>query len=545
MKNILFDAEAMNLLKAGVDKLANVVKSTLGPGGSNVILERNGRHHVTKDGVTIAREIDLPDPVENLGAQIIKAAASKTADGAGDGTTTATVLAQAILTAGIKHVVAGANRIDLKRGMDIAVKAIVQHLKAMSKPVKDGDIRKIANISSNGDSEITELITEAINKVGRDGIIIVEDARGTESSLVLADGSKFDRGWLSNYFVTDPGTMECVLDNPYILIFDGVITGFKAELLKPLQELTTIKGNVPVLIIAHDIQGEALMTLCNNKMQKGFAFCAVQAADYGETRTQVLQDLAALTGGKVISKAEGLTLNNMTVEMFGTCGRVRVTQWSTTIIGGSGGGLMARIDSIQKQMEEANPNALEKLKDRIARLTSKMGVLYVGGPTEVEIREKKDRIDDALMATRSALDEGILVGGGVAYLRALQAFDEYIKSDEFEEQCEKNGPFVENDDQETGINIIRQALLVPIQIIAQNVGKSGEVVLNDVLNAENDWGFNAKTLDYEYLIEAGVIDPAKVVRLALENAASVAGMILTTKSVVSEIPEPEKLMRVQ
>lgn len=532
MKNIHFDSEAMAKIKAGVDKLADVVKTTLGPGGSNVILERNGRQHVTKDGVTIAREIDLPDTVENIGAQIVKEAASKTADLAGDGTTTATVLAQAILTAGIKMVASGANRIDLKRGIDEAVKVIVKNIAGMATPVAMGDIGKIATIASNGDSEISKLVTEAITAVGKDGVIIVEDARSIDSSIVMADGSKFDRGWLSHFFVSDPSTMECVLENPKILIVDAVITGFKSELLKPLEELFKItNSNTPVLIIAHDVQGEALMTLCNNKMQKGFAFCAIQAPDYGEIRSQVLQDIAALTGGKLISKAEGLTLNNMTPDMWGTCKKVRITQYSTTIIEASGQGLMARINAITKQMEDANENALEKLKDRLARLTSKMGVLYVGGATDVEIREKKDRIDDALQATRAALDEGIVVGGGVAYLRALQSF---LSPDT-----------LLNEDMITGMEIVKKALQVPIQVIAQNVGLSGEVVLNKVLWAteeENnpqseDYGFNAKTLKYERLIAAGVIDPAKVVRLALENAASVAGMLLTTKSVVSVIPK--------
>lgn len=541
MKQIHFDDKAMSLIKAGVDKLADVVQTTLGPGGSNVILQRNGRHHVTKDGVTIAREIELPDSIENLGANIIKEAASRTADSAGDGTTSSIVLARAILNAGIKAVTAGANRIDVKRGIDAAVKVVVDILKKMAQPVAEGDIEKIANISSNGDPEITRLITEAIHRTGKDGIVIVEDAKGSDSELVMSDGSKFQRGWLSSYFVTHAAQMECVLEQPYILLYDGVITSFSNELFKPFQDLMVAKqGNVPILVIAHDIQGVALATMTANKMDKGFAICAVQAPEFGEIRTEVLQDIAALTGARVISKSEGLSLQNMTVDMYGTCKRVRISQWATTIIEGSGAGLLARINQIQKQMEEANPNALEKLKDRLARLTSKMGVLYVGGATDVEVMEKKDRIDDALCATRAALDEGVVVGGGVAYIRALQYWNDGARPKDWQL----------NEDGEMGAEIIRKSLVIPIQVIAENVGMSGQVVLNRVMtqNASLElddiltWyhGFNAKTLQYENLMASGVVDPLKVARLALENAASVAGMILTTKSVVSQ-EDPQQI----
>lgn len=532
MKQITWGDEAMQRIKAGVDKLADVVGSTLGPGGSNVILERQGRIHISKDGVTVSREIDLPDPVENIGANIVKEAASRTADSAGDGTTTATVLAQAILSAGIKYITAGANRIDLKRGIDMAVAAVVNIIKKMATPIADGDIEKIAYISSNGDPEITRLITDAIGQVGRDGIIVVEDSRSTESSLVIADGSKFARGWLSHLFITDISKMECVLEFPYILVYDGVITGFKSELFDILSLLQASKGNVPVLIIAHDVQGEALSTMTYNKMKHGFSFCAVQSPDFGDTRTEVMQDLAALTGATVITKGAGLTLKNMTLDHLGTCKKVRVSQWETTVIEGSGEKLMSRINQIKTQMEEANDNALQKLKDRLARLTSKMGVLYVGGTTDIEIREKKDRIDDALQATRAALDEGVVVGGGVAYLRALVIWDS---------ESRPTGYVIENEDQQIGTEIVRRALVVPLMVIAENVGVSGEVVLDKVKNTQGEelgYGFNAKTLQYENLITAGVLDPAKVTRLALENAASVAGMILTTKSVVSVIAPP-------
>jgi len=560
MRQITYDQEAMTKIKAGVDKLANAVKTTLGPGGSNVIIEENTRNaHITKDGVTVARSISLEDPIENLGAQIVKEAASRTATMAGDGTTTATVLAQAILTQGIKNVVAGANRIDIKRGIDMATKAIVAEIKKMAIPVGD-NVRNIALISANGDDEVADLITEAITKVTKDGLVIVEDSRNATSEVSVIEGMTFDRGWLNHHFINNPeaGTVE--FNNPLILLVDYIIEDF-APMIPILRKIQIEHPESPVLIIAEDVRGNALSTLALNVVKQGMRICAVQSPDFGDTRKEVLKDLEALTGAVIINKDAGLTLSNVEPTVCGTCEKIRVSQWETTIFGGAGRGgeLEARLELMKTQMGQANENAIAKLKDRFARLTGLIGVIHIGGYSEIEVREKKDRIDDALQATRAAIEEGIVPGGGVAYVRALQA-------------VRVGGGFeVQNDDQLQGVEILLRAIVEPIKCVAENVGVNGEVVLNQISKGlgrtitvnlaalPNDWtnekkaefserhsetwaetenyGFNAKTHEYEDLLAAGVIDPAKVTRLALENAASVSGMLLTTKSIITYLPQ--------
>jgi chaperonin GroEL len=544
MKQITYDQEAMNRIKAGVDKLANAVKTTLGPGGSNVIIEENNRTaHITKDGVTVAKSVYLEDPIENLGAQIVKEAASRTAAMAGDGTTTATVLAQAILTQGIKNVVAGANRIDIKRGIDMATKAIVAEIKKMSVPVGD-NVRNIALISANGDNEVADLITEAIEKVTKDGLVIVEDSRNATSEVSVIEGMTFDRGWLNHHFINnqEAGTVE--FSNPLILLVDYIIEDF-APMIPILRKIQMHHPESPILIVAEDVRGNALSTLALNVVKQGMRICAVQSPDFGDTRKEVLKDLAALTNATIITKDAGMTLSNIDVDVCGTCEKIRVSQWETTIFGGAGrGGLLeARLELMKTQMEQANENALAKLKDRYARLTGLIGVIHIGGFSEIEVREKKDRIDDALQATRAAIEEGIVVGGGVAYVRALQAVRSGSKPEGFN---------IENDDQFQGTEILFRAILEPIKCVAENVGVNGEVVLNAVTKVlsmrdfaeigespmiQPHYGFNAKTHKYEDLLAAGVIDPAKVTRLALENAASVSGMLLTTKSIITYLPQ--------
>lgn len=565
MKQITYDQEAMNRIKAGVDKLANAVKTTLGPGGSNVIIEENTRNaHITKDGVTVARSISLEDPIENLGAQIVKEAASRTATMAGDGTTTATVLAQAILTQGIKNVVAGANRIDIKRGIDMATKAIVAEIKKMAIPVGD-NVRNIALISANGDNEVADLITEAIKKVTKDGLVIVEDSRNATSEVSVIEGMTFERGWLNHYFINTPESGTCEFNNPLILLVDYIIEEF-APMIPILRKIQMEYPERPILIVAEDVRGNALSTLALNVNKTGLRVCAVQSPDFGDTRKEVLKDLAALTMATIITKDAGMTLGNIDVTVCGTCEKIRVSQWETTIFGGAGRGgeLEARLELMKIQMEQANENAIAKLKDRFARLTGLIGVIHIGGFSEIEVREKKDRIDDALQATRAAIEEGIVPGGGVAYVRALQAVRAGIGT----------GLDAQNDDQLQGIEILFRSIMEPIKCVAENVGVSGEVVLNEVNrprvinvdlsamptmtpsevieyyrtmgftvpqptngNTNSSYGFNAKTHKYEDLLAAGVIDPAKVTRLALENAASVSGMLLTTKSIITYLPQ--------
>jgi len=562
MKQITYDQEAMTKIKAGVDKLANAVKTTLGPGGSNVIIEENSRNaHITKDGVTVARSISLEDPIENLGAQIVKEAASRTATMAGDGTTTATVLAQAILTQGIKNVVAGANRIDIKRGIDMATKAIVAEIKKMAIPVGD-NVRNIALISANGDNEVADLITEAIEKVTKDGLVIVEDSRNATSEVSVIEGMTFERGWLNHYFINTPESGTCEFNNPLILLVDYIIEEF-APMIPILRKIQMEYPERPILIVAEDVRGNALSTLALNVNKTGLRVCAVQSPDFGDTRKEVLKDLAALTMATIITKDAGMTLGNIDVTVCGTCEKIRVSQWETTIFGGAGRGgeLEARLELMKTQMEQANDNAIAKLKDRFARLTGLIGVIHIGGFSEIEVREKKDRIDDALQATRAAIEEGIVPGGGVAYVRALQAVRAGIGT----------GLDAQNDDQLQGIEILFRSIMEPIKCVAENVGVSGEVVLNEVNRDQgirvdisqipkaviddiytmgnmtlysvfpqlrpSSYGFNAKTHKYEDLLAAGVIDPAKVTRLALENAASVSGMLLTTKSIITYLPQ--------
>jgi len=562
MRQITYDQEAMTKIKAGVDKLANTVKSTLGPGGSNVIIEENTRNaHITKDGVTVARSISLEDPIENMGAQIVKEAASRTATMAGDGTSTATILAQAILTQGIKNVVAGANRIDIKRGIDMATKAIVAEIKKMAIPVGD-NVRNIALISANGDDEVADLITEAIEKVTKDGLVIVEDSRNATSEVSVIEGMTFDRGWLNHYFINTPEAGTCEFNNPLILLVDYIIEEF-APMIPILRKIQMEYPERPILIVAEDVRGNALSTLALNVNKTGLRVCAVQSPDFGDTRKEVLKDLAALTMATIITKDAGMTLGNIDVTVCGTCEKIRVSQWETTIFGGAGRGgeLEARLELMKTQMEQANDNAIAKLKDRFARLTGLIGVIHIGGFSEIEVREKKDRIDDALQATRAAIEEGIVPGGGVAYVRALQAVRAGIGT----------GLDAQNDDQLQGIEILFRSIMEPIKCVAENVGVSGEVVLNEVNRDQgirvdisqipkaviddiytmgnmtlysvfpqlrpSSYGFNAKTHKYEDLLAAGVIDPAKVTRLALENAASVSGMLLTTKSIITYLPQ--------
>lgn len=548
MKQITYEQEAITKVKEGVDKLANAVKTTLGPGGANVVIEENRSAHITKDGVTVARSIALEDPIENLGAQIVKEAASRTATMAGDGTTTATVLAQAILTQGIKNVVAGANRIDLKRGIDMACKAIVEEIKRLATPVKEGDIEKVALISANGDTEVAGLIVEAIEKVTKDGLVIVEDSRNAVSQVVVTEGTTFQRGWLNHYFINVPEAGTCEMHDPLILLIDYIIDDFQ-PLIPILRKIQIAHPERPVLIVAEDVRGSALSTLSlnvvNERMGKGgIRACAVQTPDFGDMRKESLKDLAALTGATIITKDAGMTTANVDATVCGECDRIRVTQWETTIFGGRGTQLEDRLQVVRTQMEQANENALVKVKERYARLTGRVGVIYVGGNSEVEVREKKDRIDDALQATRAAIEEGIVPGGGITYVRALQAVREGARPVGFNPQ---------NDDELQGTEILFRSLVEPIKCIAENVGVNGEVVLREIKKDKWFWfddngstqskdvifsfGFNAKTHKYEDLLAAGIIDPAKVTRLALENAASVAGMLLTTKAIITQIQQ--------
>ena len=524
-KEIKFDIDARDLLKKGVDELANAVKVTLGPKGRNVIIEKKfGAPHITKDGVSVAKEIELSDPYQNMGAQIVKEVASKTNDKAGDGTTTATVLAQSIITVGLKNVAAGANPMDLKRGIDKAVAKVVESIKTQAKEVDD-DIKKIeqvATISANNDSEIGKLIADAMAKVKIEGVITVEEAKGTNTTVDVVEGMQFDRGYLSPYFVTNTEKMECEMENPFILIHDKKISNLKDIL--PLLEASVQAGR-PLLIIAEDIDGEALTTLVVNRLRGSLKICAVKAPGFGDRRKEMLQDIAILTGGTVISEEQGIQLASATIEMLGKAEKITVNKDNTTIVNGAGAkeAIAQRVAQIKAQIEATKSDYdREKLQERLAKLAGGVAVLYVGAPSEVEMKEKKDRVDDALSATRAAVEEGIVPGGGVALIRAIDSL---------------NGVTGENDDETTGIEIVKRAIEEPLRQIVANAGKEGAVIVQKVREGKGDYGYNARTDKFENFYEAGVIDPAKVTRVALENAASIAGMLLTTECVISEKKE--------
>jgi chaperonin GroEL len=523
-KNIFFDTDARDKLKKGVDALADAVKVTLGPKGRNVILDKKfGAPTVTKDGVTVAKDIELKEPIENMGAQLVKEVASKTADAAGDGTTTATVLAQAIFNIGIKNVAAGANPMDLKRGIDKAVEAVVQGLKKQSKKIQGSqEIAQVATISANNDKEIGKMIADAMDKVGKDGVITVEEAKGTETEVKTVEGMQFDRGYLSPYFVTNTETMEAELERPYLLIYDKKISSMK-ELLPVLESV--VQTGKPLLIIAEDVDGEALATLVVNKIRGALKIAAVKAPGFGDRRKAMLEDIAILTGGTVISEERGFKLENATLDYLGTCEKIIVDKDNTTIVNGAGkkDDIKARINEIKAQIEKTTSDYdKEKLQERLAKLSGGVAILYVGAATEVEMKEKKDRVDDALHATRAAVEEGIVPGGGVALIRAAKELDS-LK--------------VENDDQATGVNIIRYAIESPLRTIVQNAGLEGSVIVQKVKEGKEDYGYNAREDKYENMFAAGIIDPTKVTRLALENAASISGLLLTTECVVADQPE--------
>ncbi|GAA5522110.1 chaperonin GroEL [Aliifodinibius salicampi] len=523
-KLVHYDMEARDALKQGVDKLANAVKVTLGPRGRNVVIEKSfGAPTVTKDGVTVAKEIELSNKRQNMGAQMVKEVASKTSDNAGDGTTTATVLAQSIIQTGLKNVTAGANPMELKRGIDIAVKAIVEELRKTSQPVGDSleSIKQIGTISANGDQEIGQNIADAMEKVGQDGVITVEEAKGTETYLETVEGMQFDRGYLSPYFVTDSENMVAEMEEPYILIFDSKISNMK-DLLPILEKV--IQTSKPLLIIAEDIEGEALATLVVNKLRGSLKIAAVKAPGFGDRRKQMLEDIAILTGGTVISEERGYKLENATLDFLGTADRVNITKDDTTVVGGKGddNDIKGRVNQIKGQIENTSSDYdREKLQERLAKLSGGVAVLNIGAASEVEMKEKKARVEDALHATRAAVEEGIVAGGGVALLRARKALD----------KLEAEVP-----DQKVGFNIVRRALEEPLRIIANNAGAEGSIVVQKVLEGEGGFGYNARTEQYEDLIKAGVIDPTKVTRTALENAASVAGLMLTTEALISDKP---------
>ena len=517
--------EAREQLKKGVDELANAVKVTLGPKGRNVIIEKKfGAPHITKDGVTVAKEVELADPFMNTGAQLVKSVASKTGDDAGDGTTTATVLAQSIVNVGIKNVTAGANPMDLKRGIDKAVAKVVENIKEQAEAVgSDYDkIEQVATISANNDPEIGKLIADAMRRVSKDGVITIEEAKGTETSIGVVEGMQFDRGYLSPYFVTDTEKMECVMDNPYILIYDKKISNLKDFL--PILE-PAIQTGRPLLVIAEDVDSEALTTLVVNRLRAQLKICAVKAPGFGDRRKEMLEDIAILTGGIVISEEKGLSLEQATIEMLGRCDKVTVSKDNTTIVNGVGSkeAIADRVAQIKAQIVATKSDYdKEKLQERLAKLAGGVAVLYVGAASEVEMKEKKDRVDDALCATRAAIEEGIVPGGGVAYIRAIDAL-EGLKGD--------------NADETTGIEIIKRAVEEPLRQIVSNAGKEGAVVVQKVREGQGDFGYNARTDVYEHMKAAGVVDPAKVTRVALENAASIAGMFLTTECVIVEKKE--------
>ena len=533
-KEIKFNIEARSLLKEGVDQLADAVKVTLGPKGRNVVLEKKfGAPQITKDGVTVAKDIELSDPYRNMGAQMVKEVASKTSDNAGDGTTTATVLAQSIITVGLKNVTAGANPMDIKKGIDKAVSVVVASIKAQSQVVGD-DLKKIeqvARISANNDEEIGKLIATAMDKVKKEGVITVEEAKGTETKVEVVEGMQFDRGYISAYFVTNPDKMEAELENPYILIHDKKISTMK-DMLPVLEE--TARTGRPLMIIAEDIEGEALATLVVNRLRGSLKVCAVKAPGFGDRRKEMLEDIAILTGGTVISEERGMKLENATIADLGVADKVTVNKENTTIVNGAGEKSMiqARVSQIKQQITTTTSDYdREKLQERLAKLAGGVAVLYIGAASEVEMKEKKDRVDDALHATRAAIEEGIIPGGGVGYIRAIAKL-EGLKGD--------------NEDQTTGIEIVKRAIEEPLRQIVVNAGKEGAVIVQKVREGKDDYGYNAQTDKFEHLFKTGVIDPAKVARIALENAASIAGMFLTTEAVVveekDENPAPQQGM---
>ena len=524
-KEIKFNIQAREELKKGVDELADAVKVTLGPKGRNVIIEKKfGAPHITKDGVTVAKEIELEDPFQNMGAQLVKEVASKTGDDAGDGTTTATVLAQAIVNVGLKNVAAGANPMDLKRGIDKAVAKVVEGIKAQAQEVGDDfeKIESVARISANNDSEIGQLIAEAMKKVKKEGVITVEEAKGTDTTVDIVEGMQFDRGYISPYFVTNTEKMECEMDTPYILIYDKKISALKDML--PVLEATAQTGR-PLLIIAEDVDSEALATLVVNRLRGSLKICAVKAPGFGDRRKEMLEDIAVLTGGVVISEEKGLNLESTTIEMLGRAEKITVNKENTTIVNGMGSkdSIAARVAQIKAQIETTTSDYdREKLQERLAKLAGGVAVLYIGAASEVEMKEKKDRVDDALSATRAAIAEGIVPGGGVAYIRCIPALD---------------GLKGANEDETTGIEIVKRAIEEPLRQITANAGVEGAVVVQKVKDGEGDFGYNARTDTYENFFAAGVIDPAKVTRVALENAASIAGMFLTTECVIADKKE--------
>ena len=526
-KQLIFDSDARSALKRGVDTLADAVKVTLGPKGRNVIIEKKfGSPTVTKDGVTVAKEIELENKIENVGAQMVKEVASKTSDVAGDGTTTATVLAQSIMAAGLKNVTAGANPMDLKRGIDKAVADIIDNLRSQSRDIEDkNEIAQVATISANNDSDIGNLIADAFEKVGKDGVITVEEARGTETTLDVVEGMQFDRGYLSPYFVTDADNMEVVLEDAYLLIHDKKISAMK-DLLPVLEKIAQM--GKPLLVIAEDVEGEALATLVVNKLRGTLRVAAVKAPGFGDRRKAMLEDIAILTGGSVISEEKGYKLENASLEYLGQAKRVVIDKDNTTVVDGAGESdqIKARTNQIKQQIDVTTSDYdREKLQERLAKLSGGVAVLKIGAATEPEMKEKKARVEDALHATRAAIEEGIVAGGGVAYLRALSVLDK-VKT--------------ENEDQTIGVSIIRRALEEPLRQIAANAGQEGSIIVQKVREAKDDFGYNARTEEFGNLIAQGVIDPTKVTRTALENAASVSGLLLTTEAVVADKPEKEK-----
>ena len=524
-KEIKFNIKAREELKKGVDELADAVKVTLGPKGRNVIIEKKfGAPHITKDGVTVAKEIELEDPFQNMGAQLVKEVASKTGDDAGDGTTTATVLAQSIINVGLKNVAAGANPIDLKRGIDKAVAKVVEGIKAQSQEVDDdmAKIENVARVSANNDAEIGQLIAEAMRKVKKEGVITIEEAKGTDTTVKVVEGMQFDRGYISPYFVTNTEKMECEMENPYILIFDKKISVLKDML--PILEAAAQSGR-PLLIIAEDVDSEALATLVVNRLRGSLKICAVKAPGFGDRRKEMLEDIAVLTGGVVVSEEKGLKLDMATIDMLGSADKITVDKENTTIVNGHGDKqlLTDRVAQIKAQIEKTTSDYdREKLHERLAKLAGGVAVLYVGAPSEVEMKEKKDRVDDALSATRAAIAEGIVPGGGVAYIRCVESLEK-LQGD--------------NDDENTGIQIVKRAIEEPLRQIVANAGLEGAIIVQKVKDGKGDYGYNARTDKFENFFESGVIDPAKVTRVALENAASIAGMFLTTECVISEKKE--------
>ena len=529
-KEILFNMDARDQLKKGVDELANAVKVTLGPKGRNVIIEKKfGAPHITKDGVSVAKEIELDDAYMNTGAQLVKSVAAKTNDDAGDGTTTATLLAQAIITEGLRNVTAGANPMDLKRGIDKAVTKVVESIKGQSEEVgNDYDkIEQVASISANNDAEIGKLIADAMRKVSKDGVITIEEAKSRDTTIGVVEGMQFDRGYLSAYFITDTEKMECQMENPYVLIYDKKITTLKDML--PILEPAVQTGR-PLLIIAEDVESEALTTLVVNRLRTQLKICAVKAPGFGDRRKDMLEDIATLTGGIVISEEKGIKLEQATLEMLGTCGKITVSKDNTTIVDGNGDkeAIAQRVAQIKAQIAATKSDYdKEKLQERLAKLAGGVAVLYVGAASEVEMKEKKDRVDDALCATRAAIEEGIVPGGGVAYIRSIDSLE---------------GIATVNEDEKTGVAIVKRAIEEPLRQIVANAGKEGAVVVQKVREGKGDFGYNARADVYENLFAAGVVDPAKVTRVALENAASIAGMFLTTECVIVEKKEEKPEM---